>query len=134
MHLLLIDLTVENAFVRVLHLILVHALLLDLLGSLRATHLFSHLLRLFDLFLLLLLLQREIGHMLRVDVCLLVESCALGCEVALLVGVPGVVFELRHGGKVAAGLGGFEIHPSCGHISCILSHQWRRTATLNIHI
>ena len=77
LHLLLIDLTVKDSLVRILHLVLIHSLLLNLLGGLRASLLLAHSVGLFDLLLLFLLLQSEIGHVFRVDVGLLVESSTL---------------------------------------------------------
>ena len=46
----------------------------------------------------LLLLHREVRHMLLVDVCLLVEGGALMGQVTLLIDPPRVVLELWHGG------------------------------------
>ena len=104
LHPLLIDLTVKYALVRVLHFVLVHALLLDLLSGLSTSHLFAHFISLPDLLFLFLLLQSEIGHVLRVYVRLFIESGTLMGQIALLIRVPGVVLELWHRGQITSRL------------------------------
>lgn len=104
LHPLLIELAIENALVRILHFVLIHALLLNLLGCLRAPDLFPCLVGLLQSFLILLLFQGEVGHVFGVDVRLFVQSSTLRGEVTLLVRVEGIILELGHGGHVSTRL------------------------------
>ena len=93
-HLALIDLVVENVLVRILHFSFVHALLFQLLGCSHPLLLLPISVGHLQFLLSFLALQSEVSHVLLVDVCLLIESCALVGQVTLLVRVPGVVLEL----------------------------------------
>ena len=77
LHLLLVDLPIKDSLVWILHLVLIHSLLLDLLGGLRASLFLADSVGLLILLLLLLLLQSEVSHVFRVDMSLLVESGTL---------------------------------------------------------
>lgn len=123
LHSLLIDLSIKYRLIRVLHLILVHSLLFDLLSSLGAARLLSHLFSLFDLLLLFLLLQCEIGHVFRIDVCLLVQCRTLMGQIALLVGIPRVVLQLGHRGQITTRLARLKVHATAAHnVTGIFGH------------
>ena len=77
LHLLLVDLPIKDSLVWILHLVLIHSLLFDLLGGLRASLFLANSVGLLILFLLLLLLNSEVSHVFRVDMSLLVESGTL---------------------------------------------------------
>lgn len=125
LHALLVDLVIQDALVRILHFVLIHPLLLDLLSSLRASDFFLDLLCLLELLLFFLLFQREVGHMFRVNMSLLVQSCALGGQITLLVHVKRIVLELGHGGHVGARLARFQasLPARRGHILRVLGHH-----------
>ena len=76
-HLLLVSLSIEDAPVAVLQLILVHSLLLGLLCGSGALLLVLLPLHLLELLLCLLLLHSEVGHVLLVDLSLLVKRSIL---------------------------------------------------------
>ena len=103
-HPLFVHLTVKDAFVGVLDLILVHALLLNLLLGLYAAIFLPHTILLFILLFLFLLPNCEIIHVLLVDECLFIDCSILMSKVTLLVCVPRIIFELGHQGKVASRL------------------------------
>ena len=110
LHLLLIELAIENTLVGILHFVLIHTLLLNLLGGLRAPDLFPCPVSLLESFFVFLLFQGEVSHVFGVDVRLFVQSCALGGQVTLLVRVEGIIFELGHGGHVGTRLARLETH------------------------
>ena len=93
-HLLLLQLAIENALIRILHFSLVQALLFDLLLALDSPHFFPLVVLLAHSFFLLLLLDGEVVHVPLVNVRLLVQRCALSCLKALLVCLPWVVIQL----------------------------------------
>ena len=100
-HLLLLQLAIKNALIRILHFSLVQALLFDLLLALDSPHFFSLVVLLADSFFFLLLLDREIVHMSLINVRLLVQCRALRCLKALLVCLPWVVTQLCNRVKIS---------------------------------
>lgn len=103
-HLLLLQLAIKNALVRILHFSLVQALLFDLLLALDSPHFFPLVILLADSFFFLLLLDREIVHVFLINVRLLTQSCTLRRLKSLLVRLPWVVIQLRHRIKIHARL------------------------------
>ena len=103
-HLLLLQLAIKNALIRILHFSLVQALLFDLLLALDSPHFFSLVVLLADSFFFLLLLDREIVHVFLVNMRLLTQSCTLRCLESLLICLPRVVIQLRHRVKMPARL------------------------------
>jgi len=103
-HLILVQLVVQDVLVGVLKLGLVHALLLDLLRGYDTPRFFLLPLDLFKPLLFFLLLHGEVGHVLGVDVRLLVVGCAQLGQVPLLVRVPRIVLEFRESAQVSPGL------------------------------
>ena len=93
---MLIDLIIKDALVGILHLSLKQSLLFDLLLSHGSSLLLPLALHLFILLLLLLSLDREIGHVLLIDVGLLVQCSALVRQVSLLIGPPWIILQLGH--------------------------------------
>ena len=72
-HLLFVSLSIKDAPVAILKLILVHSLLLSLLCSLGAPLLILQPFNLLKLLLLLLFLHSEFGHVLLIDLSLLIK-------------------------------------------------------------
>lgn len=91
----LVDLVVQNVFVRILHLCLVHLLLFQLLSRTDSLLLLAISIEHLLLLLGLLALKGEIGHVFLVDVRLFVKCSTLVGQVPLLIRVPRIVLELR---------------------------------------
>ena len=98
---MLVHLVVKHALVRILHLSFVHTLLLELLLGLGPPLLFPACIILLKLLFFFLLAQGEIGHMLRVDVSLLVKRSSLMSQKPLLISIPGIVLEFGHRRQIA---------------------------------